>query len=46
MRTARLILAREQNVLRVDFANKPEQPTPPFPGAGGLRVCILQKEAA
>lgn len=37
MLTPGLIIAREQNVVRVDFRGKPERPIRPFPGASGLR---------
>ena len=31
------IIARESNVVRVDFGRRPEPPAPRFPGAGALR---------
>ena len=31
------VIARESNVVRVDFARRPDPPAPRFPGAGGLR---------
>jgi hypothetical protein len=31
------VIARNNNVLLVDFSRKPEPPAPRFPGAGGLR---------
>ncbi len=34
----RRIVARERNVVRVDFAGDPEPPAPRFPGAGALRA--------
>jgi hypothetical protein len=34
----RYVIGREQNVVRVNFARDPEPPTPPFPGAGALRL--------
>ena len=34
----RLVLARESNVVRVDFERDPEPPAPLFPGAGALRA--------
>lgn len=40
MRTAfadRHVIAREGNVLRVDFERDPDPPAPRFPGAGALR---------
>jgi hypothetical protein len=33
----RYVIARENNVVRVDFARGPDPPTPQFPGAGALR---------
>ena len=42
MLTSGLIIAREQNVVRVDFSRKPEHPPRPFPGAGGLRIFAPQ----
>jgi hypothetical protein len=33
----RYVIARENNVVRVDFARRSDPPTPPFPGAGALR---------
>jgi hypothetical protein len=35
--TKRYVIARESNVVRVDFARRPDPPAPRFPGAGGLR---------
>lgn len=35
--TERYVIARDSNVLRVDFARQPEPPAPQFPGAGALR---------
>ena len=34
----RYVIARERNVVRVDFSREPDPPTPCFPGANGLRV--------
>lgn len=34
----RYVIGREQNVVRVNFVRDPEPPTPPFPGAGALRL--------
>jgi hypothetical protein len=34
----RYVVARENNVLLVDFRRKPDQPAPRFPGAGALRI--------
>ena len=33
----RYVIARERNVLRVDFNRDPDPPAPWFPGAGALR---------
>jgi hypothetical protein len=32
------VIARERNVVRVDFKGGPEPPAPRFPGAGALRA--------
>lgn len=32
----RYVIAREHNVVRVDFRREPEPPAPKFPGAGAL----------
>jgi hypothetical protein len=39
-KAARLVIARENNVVRVDFTRKPDPPAPRFPGAAGLRRAI------
>jgi hypothetical protein len=36
-KTERFVIAREDNVVRVDF-RKSDPPAPDFPGAGGMRV--------
>jgi hypothetical protein len=33
----RFVIARESNVVRVDFNREPDPPAPRFPGAGALR---------
>ena len=33
----RHVIARENNVVRVDFSREPDPPAPCFPGANGLR---------
>jgi hypothetical protein len=33
----RYVIARDSNVVRVDFARRREPPAPQFPGAGALR---------
>jgi hypothetical protein len=33
----RYVIARDSNVLRVDFHREPDPPAPRFPGAGALR---------
>ena len=43
MLTPGLIIAREHNVVRVDFSRKPEQPPRPFPGASGLQIFAPQR---
>jgi hypothetical protein len=35
---SRYVLARNDNVVRVDFSREPEPPEPGFPGAPGLRT--------
>jgi hypothetical protein len=34
----RHVIARESNVVRVDFSREPDPPAPRFPGANGLRL--------
>ena len=34
----RYVVARENNVVRVDFRREPDPPAPRFPGAGALRI--------
>ena len=34
-----VVIARDRNVLRVDFRRDPDPPAPRFPGAGALRRC-------
>ena len=34
----RYVVARENNVVRVDFRGEPESPDPNFPGAAGQRI--------
>jgi hypothetical protein len=36
-KVTRHVIARENNVVRVDFTRKPDPPAPRFPGAVGLR---------
>jgi hypothetical protein len=36
-RKASYVIAREDNIVVVDFGRKPEPPQPRFPGANGLR---------
>jgi hypothetical protein len=40
MRAERFIIARERNVVRVDFRRKTEPPSPRFPGAAALREFV------
>ena len=35
----RYVIGREHNIVLVDFTRTAEPPTPPFPGAGAMRVC-------
>ena len=35
----RYVVARDNNVVRVDFTRQPDPPAPRFPGAGALREC-------
>jgi hypothetical protein len=37
MRADRFVIARERNVVRVNFRREPEPPSPKFPGAAALR---------
>jgi hypothetical protein len=37
---ARRIIARERNVVRVDFRRHPDPPAPKFPGAAALRKAV------
>jgi hypothetical protein len=51
MQTARIsdryVIARENNVLRVNFERSTDPPHPQFPGAAALRgVCAHQVDAA
>ena len=36
------VIARESNVVRVDFNREPDPPAPYFPGANGLRLSNAQ----
>ncbi len=38
----RYVIARESNVVRVDFSRDPDPPAPCFPGASGLRRSVAQ----
>ena len=40
MRSERFIIARERNVVRVDFRREPDPPSPKFPGAAALRELV------
>ena len=35
---ARCIIARDNNVVLVDFRREPDPPAPRFPGAGAMRI--------
>ena len=38
----RYVIARDRNVVRVDFRRDPDPPAPKFPGAGALRIKLSQ----
>jgi hypothetical protein len=38
----RYIIAREHNVVRVNFQREPDPPAPKFPGAGAMRKELTQ----
>ena len=40
MRGKPFIIARQRNVVRVDFRREPEPPSPRFPGAAALREFV------
>jgi hypothetical protein len=40
----RHVIARESNVVRVDFNREPDPPAPYFPGANGLRLSNAQRD--
>ena len=40
MRSERFIIARDCNVVRVDFRREPDPPSPKFPGAAALRELV------
>ena len=40
------MIARESNIVRVDFSRKPDPPAPCFPGANGLRADVGVQERA
>ena len=42
----RYVIARESNVVRVDFSREPDPPAPVFPGANGLRLRETARDAA
>ena len=42
----RRVIARESNILRVDFSREPQPPAPRFPGASGLRLSVTEREGA
>jgi hypothetical protein len=37
VKNSRYVIARERNVVRVDFQRPPDPPAPKFPGAAALR---------
>ena len=40
------VIARESNVVRVDFSRDPDPPAPCFPGANGLRLSDIARDDA
>lgn len=42
----RYVLAREHNVLRIDFRRRPDPPAPKFPGAAALRTASVERTCA
>jgi hypothetical protein len=40
------VIARESNVVRVDFNREPDPPAPCFPGANGLRLSHPERDEA
>ena len=40
------VVARESNVVRVDFSRDPGPPAPCFPGANGLRLGDIARDDA
>jgi hypothetical protein len=40
------VIARDRNVLRVDFSREPDPPAPCFPGANGLRLSHAECDEA
>lgn len=39
------IIARDNNVVRVDFGREPDPPAPRFPGGIGLREALIDESA-
>ena len=39
----RHVIARESNIVRVDFSREPDPPAPRFPGANGLRPMLARE---
>ena len=42
----RYVIARESNVVRVDFRREPDPPAPCFPGANGVRLSHAERDEA
>lgn len=42
MRPNKCILAREDNIVLVDFRPEPDEPMPPFPGASAKLAALRQ----
>jgi hypothetical protein len=38
------VIARDRDVLRVDFSREPDPPAPCFPGANGLRLSHAERD--
>jgi hypothetical protein len=41
-----LVIARQSNVVRVDFGREPDPPAPRFPGAGAMRHSTWKDDVA
>jgi len=43
---ARYVIAREHNVVRIDFRRRPDPPAPKFPGAAARRATMRRQIVA